>query len=47
MNEKHPVDHTPEEQEYFENSGCAGIVVACVCIAILFIVAIGIKLFTR
>ena len=47
MNEKHPFDPTPEEQEYFEHSGCAGILVACVCIAILFIVAIVIKLFLK
>ena len=47
MNDKHHFDPTPEEQEYFEHSGCAGIVVACICIAIIFIVSVGIKLFAR
>ena len=40
-------EYYTEEEQYFEHSGCAGIVVACICIAIIFIVAVGIKLFAR
>ena len=47
MNDKHPFDPTPEEQQYFERSGCATIAWMVVGIFFFGILAATLYLFAR
>lgn len=47
MNEKHPFDPTQEQQEYFERSGCANIIVCCILIFFIIVVLGIVSLFGK